>query len=201
MALNILFVSQDDAFTFDMIGLSLHTDMSEHPEIKVFGAQNEQDAYKVLNNRPVHMMVVDYDIKNMNCDRFVDLIKIDQRFRRIPIAIISADKFNERRAYEIGIVDFFHKPISIQELIDKISSTLSPFHEVNHILHPVDIETTEALLALLKQNIKYNSFLKTSLQDDISKLNVEKLIEVCNSMARNNQKVINHINDAKEGQN
>lgn len=195
MYINILFVSQDDAFTCDMIGYSLETNLAEHPHIKTYNAQNEQDAYKVLNSSQVHLLVIDFDIKNMNCDRFVDLIKLDPQFKKIPMVIISEDKFIERKAFELGVVDFFKKPLSIESLLDKIFSTLSPFHEVNRMIKDHDIETTQELVTLIKKNIKYSTFIKNELENDINKINTDKLIELCNSILKTDQKILNHIND------
>lgn len=195
MAVNILFITQDDNFTSDMIGYSIESNMSNHEHIQVYSVQNEQEAYKVLNTQHVHMIIIDFDINNMNCDRFIDLMKIDSHFKKIPIAIISENKFIERKAFELGVVDFFKKPIAIEELLDKIFSTLSPFHEVNKIVNHLDIETTEELIALLRKNIKYNTFVKNALEDEMNKVDKEKLIEVCNSMKNINQRILHHIGD------
>jgi len=194
MSVNILFISQDDNFTFDMIGYDLEGQLQNGEKVTAYSACDDENAYKLLSKYNIDIMIIDFDIKTMNCERFIDLINLDHRWLHIPILIMSKDKFVERRAFELGIVDFFLKPINTEDLLDKIYATLSPQHELKKTIENMDIKTKDELINILRTNIKYTTYIKDTLQEDLDDKLKAKLSEVVNSLSKNNKRILNFLN-------
>ncbi|MEA1914512.1 MAG: response regulator [Campylobacterota bacterium] len=194
MSVNILFISEDDSFTFDMIGFDLEGQLKDGEVVTAFSAHDDELAYQVLSNHEMDMIIVDFDIQSMNCERFIDLINLDHRWLHIPIVVMSKDKFVERKAFELGIVDFFSKPIKTEDLLDKIYATLSPLHELQQNIENLNIQTKDELINILRNNIKYTSFLKESLQDEYHPKMQAKMLEVSNALSKNNKRILNYLN-------
>jgi PleD family two-component response regulator len=194
MSVNILFISEDDSFTFDMIGYDLEEQLKNGEKVTAYSAKDDETAYKILSKNDIDIMIIDFDIKSMNCERFIDLINLDHRWLHIPMVVMSKDRFVERRAFELGIVDFFQKPIPTEDLLDKIYATLSPQHELKKSIENMDIATKDELMDILRTNIKYTTFIKETLQEDITDKLKSKLSEVVNSLSKNNKRILNFLN-------
>jgi PleD family two-component response regulator len=194
MSVNILFISEDDSFTFDMIGYDLEEQLKNGEKVTAYSAKDDETAYKILSKNDIDIMIIDFDIKSMNCERFIDLINLDHRWLHIPMVVMSKDRFVERRAFELGIVDFFQKPIPTEDLLDKIYATLSPQHELKKSIENMDITTKDELMDILRTNIKYTTFIKETLQEDITDKLKSKLSEVVNSLSKNNKRILNFLN-------
>ena len=194
MGVNILFISQDDNFTFDMIGYDLEVQLQNGEKVTAYSAQDDETAYKILSNYDIDIMIIDFDIKSMNCERFIDLVNLDHRWLHIPMVVMSKDKFIERKAFELGIVDFFLKPIKTEDLLDKIYATLSPKHELKKTIENMDINTKDELISILRTNIKYTTYIKETLQEDLDDKLKAKLSEVVNSLSKNNKRILNFLN-------
>jgi PleD family two-component response regulator len=194
MSVNILFISEDDSFTFDMIGYDLEEQLKNGEKVTAYSAKDDETAYKILSKNDIDIMIIDFDIKSMNCERFIDLINLDHRWLHIPMVVMSKDRFVERRAFELGIVDFFQKPIPTEDLLDKIYATLSPQHELKKSIENMDITTKDELMDILRTNIKYTTYIKETLQEDITDKLKSKLSEVVNSLSKNNKRILNFLN-------
>jgi PleD family two-component response regulator len=194
MSVNILFISEDDSFTFDMIGYDLEEQLKNGEKVTAYSAKDDETAYKILSKNDIDIMIIDFDIKSMNCERFIDLVNLDHRWLHIPMVVMSKDRFVERRAFELGIVDFFQKPIPTEDLLDKIYATLSPQHELKKSIENMDITTKDELMDILRTNIKYTTFIKETLQEDITDKLKSKLSEVVNSLSKNNKRILNFLN-------
>jgi len=139
----------------DNIELSLTlVDLLELSGYNVFLAKNGQEALDRIGDFNPDVIVSDIKMPVMDGSVFLQTLRNDGAFRKIPFIFISAyaDSESIRQSINDGADDFISKPFTIKQLIDTIESRLARFSEVQskiefdlinkfeHILSPREIE-------------------------------------------------------------
>ena len=88
-------------------------------QFDILTATNGKEALDVLHNAlvPISLILLDINMPVMGGFEFMDIIKQDERFKKIPIIVLTADINSELKSLELGAVDFIPKPYNMPEVI------------------------------------------------------------------------------------
>ncbi|WP_456473869.1 response regulator [Candidatus Pyrohabitans sp.] len=91
-------------------------------------ALNGDECIEKLNSFSPDLILMDYFMPGNDGVRVSRLIKMDERFRNIPIilfTIMSPAEGLYEAVEEAGAVDYIQKPFNIQKMVEKINRALS----------------------------------------------------------------------------
>lgn len=73
------------------------------------------------------LILLDINMPTMNGYEVCEAIKADPDLENIPVIFISAlgESMDKERAYQVGAVDFIHKPYRLAEVLEKIDYHLN----------------------------------------------------------------------------
>ncbi len=114
MTAKILVVEDDEAMR-DLMQLHLSS--------AGYAVELAEDAiaagYALLKGAP-NLIVCDVQMPHMDGFQFVAALRADATLPRMPVIFLSADDQGEGRARELGVVEYLHKPIRLEELLAAI---------------------------------------------------------------------------------
>ena len=89
-------------------------------EYDILTADNGLDAlHKVQTNiaPPISLIMLDINMPIMGGLKFLEIIKADEKYKRIPVIVLTIEKENELKSLELGAADFIKKPYEAPEII------------------------------------------------------------------------------------
>ena len=89
-------------------------------EYDILVADNGLDAlHKVQTNivPPISLILLDINMPIMGGLKFLEIIKTDEKYKRIPVIVLTIEKENELKSLELGAADFIKKPYEAPEII------------------------------------------------------------------------------------
>jgi CheY-like chemotaxis protein len=91
-------------------------------DYEVFSASNGLEGIEKVRALQPHLILLDLLMPKMDGLKAARLIKFDERFKDIPIfAITHLSRINsEQQAYEVGIDEFFTKPVDTEMILASI---------------------------------------------------------------------------------
>jgi DNA-binding response OmpR family regulator len=93
---------------------------------EAFGAADGREGLDLARQKTPDLIVLDVFLPGMNGDEVARILKKDEKLKRIPIILISADvETLEKRARESGADDYLAKAFEAGELVGMIKSTLA----------------------------------------------------------------------------
>lgn len=96
--------------------------------IEFFEAVDGLDALKVLeeNNGDFNLILLDWEMPNINGYEFLQKVKNDKRFRSIPVIMLTSISEKEKMidAIRAGAKQYITKPFSSETLLTKIVQAL-----------------------------------------------------------------------------
>ncbi len=95
-------------------------------DYEVFCASNGLEGIEKVRLLCPHLILLDLLMPKMDGLKAARLIKFDERFKDIPIfAITHLSRINsEQQAYEVGIDEFFTKPVDTEKILASIEKYL-----------------------------------------------------------------------------
>ena len=90
-------------------------------------AESAQDALIILEQgEEIGLIFLDWNMPGMNGLEFLKTIKKDDRFRKIPVMMVTTENLRENiiEAVKAGASHYITKPFSIEELLKKIMECL-----------------------------------------------------------------------------
>ncbi len=91
-------------------------------------AANEIGMFNMIEQygKTVDLVIMDLTLKNENGMDLIDKLKKNINYQRIPILILTEHAFKDNvlKAKEMGVVGYLRKPISKQELVNRVSGIL-----------------------------------------------------------------------------
>ena len=141
MIINILFLTSDDDYILDFIKYALE-DLLPDTQVNLFGAHSEERAYELLQQENIKLIIADMDICTIESYEFYDDLK-KKNYSTIPFVFLSSDIENQEFSMLKGIQNFFLKPLSEKNLIEKINTILNTTppcsqNNKNKILQEID---------------------------------------------------------------
>jgi CheY-like chemotaxis protein len=113
----------------DHVSLNLLSKLVERLNYNAIRAVNGHQAWEILQDNPVDLIVTDYDMPGITGLEF--LKKVKAGFARIPVILVTAysDLAVLREAWECGAFDFFQKPV----FVDRLDQTIRLAIEYGHL--------------------------------------------------------------------
>jgi len=115
MEKNVLAVDDDDDFLFALEA------MSEEADFNLIAVNNFKEALKILNQKDISLVIVDYYMPDMNG---LELVKeIRDKYPDKPILVLTVDESLQvaEKFLNAGADDFANKPIKVADLISRIN--------------------------------------------------------------------------------
>ena len=127
--LNILIV--DDVESNLLVLENIFEENFDKDDYNLIKATNGEDALKMLLNNHIDLILTDYAMPNMNGLEFVEILKKNNKLKKIPIFILTAfeDSFLEKQFMELGVFEFLTKPVNPLKLKNKIDILLDLINE------------------------------------------------------------------------
>jgi putative two-component system response regulator len=86
-------------------------------DIEILEARNGREALNCLAQRPaVDIVLLDLEMPVMNGYETLRHLKIHERFREIPVIVVTSEKSEVKKILEMGANDFMSKPFDPEEL-------------------------------------------------------------------------------------
>ncbi|HON57368.1 MAG TPA: response regulator [bacterium] len=113
---NILVVDDSEIFRQQI------THILQSMNANVITAEEPTIALKILEEKKTDLIITDIYMPNIDGERFIQILKQNERFKDIPIIVIStADRKNKIIAcFELGADDFIGKPFVEEEIIARV---------------------------------------------------------------------------------
>ncbi|MFH1339045.1 MAG: response regulator [Candidatus Omnitrophota bacterium] len=120
MAVRILIVD-DDPDIRDVLKLTLAEE-----DYSVLEAEDGEEALKIINSKPLDLVILDYKIPKLDGRQVLRLVKSDLLLRHLPIIMLTGKGELEDKVggLDAGADDYITKPFEPQELLARIRMTL-----------------------------------------------------------------------------
>lgn len=121
-------------------------------DVKFQEALNGRQALDILQESPdIDIILLDLEMPVMDGYELLTFLKQSERFREIPVIVITSDKAEVKKTLAMGANDFMAKPYDLEELKLRVLNhvrckKLSDFaHSMNTILEKEVVKKTSAL--------------------------------------------------------
>ncbi len=140
-SINILIV-EDSSFSRKMLYNTLKA-----RRYNVFAAKNAKECFELLNKEEIDLLLLDYELPDMNGYEILTKIKKEKKFASLPVIIVSAVDDEEviAKLLKKGASDFIKKPYSIEHLLLKCSL---------HIKNYINVKIIESHQKKLNESLK-----------------------------------------------
>ncbi len=202
--INILIVD-DSSFTRKMLKNVLLP-----KRFNIYEADGAIKGLKVLQETEIHLILLDYEMPNINGAKMLEKIRKNREFLNLPIIMVSAKDNQDviARVLKHGASDFIKKPYAIEELLLKIDLHIKNY--INYKIIKQKEKELEISLKRAKKNESYKSEFLANMSHEIrTPLNVimgfvgllseeerdEKKIDYLNTIQDSGKLLLNLIND------
>jgi putative two-component system response regulator len=116
----------------------------------VITATNGKEALDILAHAyPIpKLILLDYMMPEMNGSETFEIMKMDKRFKRIPVIFITSEYSSESRLLEAGAVDFINKPFLAEIVKLRVRNQIALKNYSDNLEQLVDEKTAEATKTL-----------------------------------------------------
>jgi sigma-B regulation protein RsbU (phosphoserine phosphatase) len=110
----------------DVIIRKLLNHQLKHNNYNVYQAEGPTQAYDLLNNNKIDLVLCDVTMDEMNGFDFCKKVRENENFRALPFVFVTAKTSMEdkSRALEVGGDDIITKPFDVNELILKVQTLI-----------------------------------------------------------------------------
>ncbi len=140
-SINILIV-EDSSFSRKML-----YNILKARRYNVLAAKNAKECFELLNKEEIDLLLLDYELPDMNGYEILTKIKKEKKFASLPVIIVSAADDEEviAKLLKKGASDFIKKPYSIEHLLLKCSL---------HIKNYINVKIIESHQKKLNESLK-----------------------------------------------
>jgi len=110
------------------IDLKLACELLKIRGFEVHGAQNAEEARRVLVDLTPDLILTDIALPGMDGLALTRVLKADERLKRVPVVALTAFALrgDEERAAAAGCAAYITKPIDIAHFAERIAEILQP---------------------------------------------------------------------------
>jgi CheY-like chemotaxis protein len=118
---NILIV--DDSSTNNLL---LETAFKGH-NLNIFTAFSGEEALNILNKNTIDLVLLDLMMPGMSGYDVLEKINTNNKLSSIPVILVTARSKieEEKRAGELGVTEYFEKPLKLENLISKVKELIN----------------------------------------------------------------------------
>jgi two-component system chemotaxis response regulator CheY len=116
-------VVEDSSMTRSMI----RSVLEEIGDIETVEAASGFEALKILPTQDFQMVITDINMPDINGLELINFIRRNERFREIPLMIISTEKSEEdkRRGLALGANAYLTKPFTVEALTNAVKGLIA----------------------------------------------------------------------------
>ncbi|MDE7436133.1 MAG: response regulator [Lachnospiraceae bacterium] len=105
------------------INVELLADMIERMGYVARQANSVREAIEQIGRELPQMILLDIVMPEVDGYQMCEMLKANPRTRKIPVIFVSAvnDITDKQKAYELGAVDFIHKPLEYSEVLMRVN--------------------------------------------------------------------------------
>lgn len=109
---------------------------------KVTSVYNGIDAFVYLHKEKFDLIILDISMPLVHGIEILEILKSDEKFKHIPVAMMTANREKEiiAKLISLGIIDFIAKPISLDIIYSKLREILEKLDSIEK--PEVEIDTT-----------------------------------------------------------
>lgn len=158
-----------------------------HPEgCRIYAASNCEDAWLILKNQPVSLILLDIVMPGTDGFTFCRQIKQDEELKDIPVIFATAyhDVENLRKGFEVGGCDYVVKPFIREELLERVKVRIQ-FSQVRIQLQQANAELDKFCYTLshdVRAPLYVIDQLTEILEKEITKGNDKEAAEICSML-------------------
>ena len=110
----------------DLMAVALMSRTLLNMGFDVIKGYNGQEALALIKQNPVDLIILDQMMPKMNGIKACALIKMDKRYRHIPVIMFtaSADESDKKISEQVGANGYCNKPLDVAVLTQKIQELL-----------------------------------------------------------------------------
>lgn len=88
-------------------------------DYEILVANNGIEGLDILKNAlvPISLILLDINMPVMGGLEFLDVIKKDENYKKIPVIVLTREVENELKSLKLGAVDFIKKPYDLPEIV------------------------------------------------------------------------------------
>ena len=92
----------------------------------IMDAPNGKAALEILNSNDIAMVLLDWNMPELNGLDFVKIVRKIDKYKTLPIIMVTSEaaKYNVMEAIKAGVTDYLIKPVSAVMLKPKIAEYL-----------------------------------------------------------------------------
>lgn len=93
---------------------------------KISTALSGEEALAVLKKKEIDLVLLDIMMPGMSGYDVLETMAKNEKLKKIPVILVTARNQHEEeaRAKELGVADFFEKPLKLNLLIDRIKELI-----------------------------------------------------------------------------
>lgn len=170
-------MAQKKVLLVDDVGLFLQLEETffKRKNCIILTARSGEEALKIVNENKPDLIVLDYYMPGMNGDEVCRIIKSDDRFKDVPVIMVSKSSKTEdiEKCLKAGADHYITKPIKQTELLEKAAELMNiPVRRSMRIFVKIEIEgkhkkeaffgrteniSTEGIFIICDKNLEVNS--------------------------------------------
>ena len=108
----------------DMINRKLLNVLLKKNGYNTIEAENGMEALNIIKNEPIDMVLLDIIMPVMDGIDLLKILKADDEYKNIPVAILTTDDTRKTEALKLGACNVLIKPIKEPELIQTMEANL-----------------------------------------------------------------------------
>ncbi|QER41635.1 response regulator [Thermodesulfobacterium sp. TA1] len=109
----VILAVDDEPLNLDLLELAF----AENTGVEFLRAKNGKEALEILDSgKDVDVILLDLSMPVMNGFETLKVLKSNEKFRYIPVIVITANAEEKKKALSLGANDFIPKPFDIEEI-------------------------------------------------------------------------------------
>lgn len=96
------------------------------PEESIREAPDGREAMRILAEQPIHLVLLDWNMPNLNGLDLVKMLRAKEQFKDLPIIMITSEaaRYNVLEAVKAGVSDYVIKPVTGRAVLEKVDKYL-----------------------------------------------------------------------------
>ena len=115
-----LLVAEDDDFNRKLISMML----SKNHKINIIEAVNGEEALTLLASKAIDALLLDIYMPNIDGFETLTIIRKDDKYKNLPIIMISSDEVEKKKSFALGANAFLPKPFKLNDLEEQVYNIL-----------------------------------------------------------------------------
>ena len=176
----------------------------------IYEARSAKDGLEILKNNEIHLVLLDYEMPEMNGAQMLEKIKKNRKFLELPVIILSGNENQDviARVLKHGASDFIKKPFATEELLLKCDLHIKEYinfkrlkqkeQELELLLHRAKAAELHKSMFLANMSHEIRTplnailgFVELLADDEVD----EKKVDYLNTIQGSGKLLLNLIND------